>query len=512
MPQVHNSLLSSGLGLYGAEKPRPHPVALLARYVGMAVMFVGLAALVPLAVLPAYPDETHLAPCFIFPGLGAAIVGYLIYFAAPTPDATARLTRGQAAACTVLVWVLAIIVYAIPYSVAGMLSPAQAIFESTSGLTTTGLTVVEVDSCPAIFLFHRSLTCYLGGVGLVLILTCVVTQTGGLGVYNAEGHTDHLLPSAAKTARMILLIYNALIIAGALAYWIAGMSLFDAINISMCAVPTGGFCTHSESIAYWNSTAIEVITIVLMIAGGTNFLLLFLLLRGKFKAFLTHIETPLYFGTIAIASLVVAELLFAQGISSDAIDSLGKGIFQVTSVLTSTGFQTIPSFADLSPELLFVFGLLMMAGAEARSTSGGIKLYRVAVASLGLGHDLHEHYGNKRHVRSIKIDRFGKRSVLTDTDITEAQTYIVLYLLLCAAGTFLFILCGASLQQAAFDFISCIGSTGVGTGFLNAESAPAPLLIGSAGMLLGRLEIIPLFMGVGTLGSMLWRGIRHGRK
>ena len=289
------------LGEPGGERSGPGP--LLARYVGVAVMFVGLAGLAPLAVLPAYPDEVALAPCFIFPGIGAAMAGYLVYFASPDPAPGARLTRGQAAACTVLVWVLAIAVYALPYVAAGLLSPVQAVFESTSGLTTTGLSVVDVDACPAIFLFHRSLTCYLGGVGLVLILTCVVTQTGGLGVYNAEGHTDHLLPSAAKTARMILLIYNGLIIAGAVAYWAAGMTPFDAINISMCAVPTGGFATHGESIAYWNSPVIEAITIVLMVAGGTNFLLLFLLLRGKLKAFLTHIETPLYFGTIAVMAL-----------------------------------------------------------------------------------------------------------------------------------------------------------------------------------------------------------------
>lgn len=101
--------------------------------------------------------------------------------------------------------------------------------------------------------------------------------------------------------------------------------------------------------------------------------------------------------------------------------------------------------------------------------------------------------------------------MLTEVDVAEAQTYVVLYLLLCAAGAFALILCGATLQEAVFDFISCLGSTGVGTGFLGAESGPAPLLIGSAGMLLGRLEIIPLFMGVGTLASMIRKGVRHGR-
>ena len=511
MAKLRSSAISPSVVVGAVNEGRPHPLAPLARYVGVAVMFVGLAGLVPLAVLPAHPAEVPLAPCFIFPGLGAAVAGYLVYFAVPDPGPSVRLTRGQAAACTVLVWVLAIIVYAVPYVAAGLLTPMQAVFESTSGLTTTGLSVVDVDTCPAIFLFYRSLTCYLGGVGLVLILTCVVSQTGGLGVYNAEGHTDHLLPSAAKTARLILLIYTGLILGGALAYGLAGMTPFDALNISMCAVPTGGFATHSESIAYWHSPLIDGITIVLMIAGGTNFLLLFLLLRGKLKALLTHIETPLYFGTVAIATPVVAGFFLAQGTAADVPDALRHSLFQVVSVLTSTGFQTIPSFGDLSPALLFLFGLLMLAGAEARSTSGGIKLYRVAVAVRGLAHDLHGRYGNKRHVTSIKINRFGKRSVLTDEDVSEAQTFVALYLLVAAVGTFLLILCGATLQEALFDFISCLGSTGVGTGFLGAESGPVPLFIGCAGMLLGRLEIIPLFLGVRALASTAWKGVRRDR-
>ncbi|MCI2242669.1 TrkH family potassium uptake protein [Adlercreutzia faecimuris] len=511
MARPGNTTALPALVLGKPEGGRPRCLPLLARYLGVAAMFVGMAGLVPLAVIPAYPDEASLAPCFIFPGLGAAVAGYLVYFASPRPDPGARLSRRQAAACTVLVWLFAIAVYALPYLAAGMLSPAQALFESTSGLTTTGLSVVDVDSCPAIFLFHRSLTCYLGGVGLVLILTCLVTQTGGLGVYNAEGHTDHLLPSAAKTARMILLIYNGLIIGGAVAYWLAGMTPFDALNISMCAVPTGGFATHGDSIAYWDSPAIEVITIVLMLAGGTNFLLLFLLLRGRLKAFATHIETPMLFGISALAALVLAGFFLAEGISGDVGAALRQGAFQAVSVLTSTGFQTIPSFAALGPAPLFVILLLMLVGAEARSTSGGIKLYRVAVASLGLGHDLRRRYGNRRHVTSVKVNRFGRRSALSDDDVAEAQTFVALYLLVLGGGAFLLILCGASLQEGVFDFASCLGSTGVGTGFLGAESAPAPLLIGSAGMLLGRLEIIPLFLGIEGLVSLIRRGASHGR-
>ncbi|NBI31578.1 TrkH family potassium uptake protein [Enterorhabdus sp. P55] len=483
----------------------------VARYVGTALLFIGLAGFAPLAVLWLYPDEASLAPCFIFPSLAAMALGYLLRFASSLPGRALPLSRRQAAVCTLLIWALAVVAYAAPFVAAGLLTPVQALFEATSGLTTTGLSVVDVATCPAMFLFHRSLICYLGGVGLVLVLTCVVTRTGGLGVYNAEGHTDRLLPSSAKTARLILLIYTGLIAVGAVAYVVAGMAPFDAVNISMCAVSTAGFATHPESLAFWQSPAIELITIVLMLAGGMNFLLLFLLIRGKVKAFLTHIETPLYFGVIVVFSLAVAALFGARGISDGPVDALRDGLFQVVSVLTSTGFQTVSSFAAMGPALLFLFLLLMFSGAEARSTSGGIKIYRVAVAALGLGQTLRSRYGSRRHITSVKINRFGKRTALTAEDVSEAQAFVALYLLVFMAGTFSFILCGATLQEAAFDFASCLGNTGVGTGFLGPESGPVPLVIGAVGMLLGRLEIIPLFMGAGALLSFLLGGVRHGR-
>ena len=116
-----------------------------------------------------------------------------------------------------------------------------------------------------------------------------------------------------------------------------------------------------------------------------------------------------------------------------------------------------------------------------------------------------------RNIWDVPCDVALPCATQNEVDVAEAQTYVVLYLLLCAAGAFALILCGATLQEAVFDFVSCLGSTGVGTGFLGTESGPAPLLIGSAGMLLGRLEIIPLFMGVGTLASMIRKGVRHGR-
>ena len=139
----------------------------------------------------------------------------------------------------------------------------QAVFECTSGYTTTGLSVVDVSKCPKIFLLYRSVMLFVGGIGLVLVLTCAVSDRYGLRLFNAEGHTDKLLPNLKKSARVILSIYSVYIILGIIAYVIAGMPLFDAINHSIAALSTGGFSTQKESLLAYHSIPIDIITDVL---------------------------------------------------------------------------------------------------------------------------------------------------------------------------------------------------------------------------------------------------------
>lgn len=484
-----------------ASKSTRTALRTIAHYVGTSVVFVGGLELIPAAFALLGVGERELAPYFIFPGVCAMTLGYLIYFMLGRGGDMKQLNRAEAAACTMIVWLVAIGVYASPFCVAGMLTPAQAIFEATSGLTTTGLSIINPDTCPKSFLIHRSLMHYFGGVGLVLVMTSVLNRSMGLKVYNVEGHVDKLLNGTSSTARLILVMYTGIIAAGTAAYCMAGMPLFDAVNMSISAVSTGGFAVRSESIGFYQSATIELISIVLMLAGATNFLLNFMLLRGKLRGFLTHAETSVFYGIIAITSLAIAALFFSQSYIDSIPDALRTSVFHVVAVITTTGFQTIPSFAALPSSVILILIALMFVGSEAGSTAGGIKVYRVILAVKGLYRGMREQYGWKRRFFSQKVNRFGKNVVCSAEETRGATEFIVIYFCAFAIGCFLFVLDGASIQEAIFEFASCIGNVGVSIGWLTADTSPLALTFASLGMLLGRLEIIPVFMGMHWLLS-----------
>ncbi len=478
----------------------------MARYTGLSAIFVGAIELMPLAMIPFDPDDQVLAPCFIFPGLCTMAFGYLVYFARGKGKIEQPLDKRSSGACMLGVWLLAIVVYAVPFVAAGILDPFQALFESTSGLTTTGLSIVDVDSCPRIFLLHRSLMHYFGGVGLVLVLTVVLNQGKSLQAYNLEGHTDRLMPGAVSTARIILVLYTSFIAIGALAYHLCGMPWFDSVNYSISAISTGGFTTHATSVAYFDSVPVQVVSIVLMLIGATNFYLNFLLIKGKFRNVLTHVETRFFYLFIAASTAVVTLAVVAAGDSTGPASALFTALFQVVSVITTTGFQTVPAFTVFPPSALFVFMFLMFTGSEAGSTAGGIKIYRIVVTTASIIRSLKSIHGHGISTRAVKINKFGKRMALSREEMDGALSFVIVYTGVFVVGSFVFSLCGASIGDAVFDFASCLGNVGVGIGFINPGSSPLVLMTGALGMLLGRLEIIPVFSEIHWLVTMIRRG------
>lgn len=489
-----------------ARRNSSHAVA---GYVGVALVVVGAMMLVPLAALLAYPEETRFAPCLVFPSVGTMLVGYLVYYLGAKGSKAMTLTRVEAAGVTTLIWALAIAAYAVPLVVSGLLTVPQAIFESTSGFTTTGFTVVDVASCPRIFLLHRSMMHYVGGVGFILVLSCIVSDAHGLKMYRAEGHTERLLSNVDSSARLVLILYTGLIALGVLAYVAAGMPAFDAVNISISAVSTGGFAVRPDSMASYDSVAIEAITIALMLAGATNFLLNFMLLQGKLRAFFRHAETLVFGGIVVGATLVIAASLGADGFASTPFDAVRIALFQTVSVMTSTGLQTVPDFSVLASGVLYLLVFLMIVGGEAGSTSGGIKVYRLVVYSRGLMWALREKFGHRRRVYSRKINRFGSLIDCSADEIASVQTYVGVYVGILVICGFAFALAGASVGDAVFESASLLGNTGIGVGFVGAASPAPVLLLGSAAMLFGRLEVFPLIFGIRWMLHSIGEEARH---
>lgn len=484
---------------------------LIVGYIGVLMMLIGGIVLLPLFTLLFYPQDIKEIQFFLAPGIGAILLGYLLFFNIKGKK-KGKLQRNQDAIIVVLCWMLAIFITALPFYLSGSYNLTQAIFETTSGWSTTGLSVVDVDHTSHLFLMHRSLILFFGGVGLVLVMLSVLSDSYGMRLYSAEGHSDRLLPNLVKSARIILTIYFSYTVGGIILYMFFGMNLFDAIIHSIGALSTGGFSSHSQSIAYYDSVWIETITIVLMILGNINFLAHLFLIRGKFKNFFRYCEIRLSFVLIGVATPLIA-LLMMGSLQTALPDAFRHSLFQVVSALTTTGFQTIPSFHVLPSSILLILIVLQLIGGGIGSTAGGIKQYRIFVMCKSVYWKIKSMLYSNNVVHSHKIYKVNQKEPLSEQEISHVGVYTFLYLCIFALGSFILCCYGYSLQDSMFDFSSALSTVGLSTGIMSFD-APSPVLwVGTTGMFIGRLEIYVVFLAILRFGKDIKRNIRkkgHG--
>jgi trk system potassium uptake protein TrkH len=387
-----------------------------------------------------------------------------------------------------------------PYFLTGNFSFTESFFESTSGLTTTGATVMNPDILPKIFLFYRSMTAYLGGVGMILIMTSLFATNFGMRLFTAEGHQNNLIPNVIKSARMIVCIYTGYIIMGVIMYVIFGMPLFDAVNHSISAVANCGFSTHSESIGFYNSLPIEVITMVLSILGGTNFLLNLIVIKGNFKAYFKHCETKTMLVLWIIFVPILASILLGT-ICTTVGTSFRFAFFHIVAAMTTSGFQIVPTITTWPVAALVVLTLFMIVGFQSGSTAGGMKQYRIAIACKSIYYDVKARLKKKREIMPRKINIYGEEKELTDERAFEEHNFALLYLSLIFIGTLIYTLEGHPLEFALFDFSSMLGCAGLTTGVVGAGASDLSNWVGIAAMIIGRLDIYPLILAALVLGQ-----------
>ena len=466
------------------EKKITSGYPLILNYLGIFAILIGIINLFPLIVLAFYPEELDQALFFVVPGIITILIGLLINFFF-RGAVKGRFERHQDAILVVLIWILAIFASAMPFILTGDYNLTQAVFETSSGYSTTGLTVVDVTVTPKIFLFFRSWLQFVGGIGLVLVLTAAISDKFGMRLYNTEGHTDKLVPNLIRSGRIIILIYVGYIFAGFILYMIFGMSPFDAINHAICAVATGGFSTQAGSIAAYNSLAIEIVTMVLMILGGTNFLAHLMLLSGKFKNFFSHIEIKSIAIIILIAT-VFSILILTPFYGGSFSLALRYGSFQFISAITGTGYQSIPSFLGLPAAFYGILVIGMIMGAGVGSTCGGMKQYRVALAFKSLFWSVKDQLFHKNIIRKHYINKLGNKMV---------QFYIMVLIV----GTLIFSAFGYSLEDSLFEFASALGTVGLSVGITGYNAHPLILWTSTLGMFLGRLEFYVIFIAISKM-------------
>ena len=474
---------------------------LLFGYLGYFMMMIGLIILLPLFAIFIYGENVSEAKYFIVPGVSAIIIGYLLTQLLRNKE-TSKLERHQDVLLIFLVWVIAIVCSAFPFMFSGEYNFAQAIFESTSGYTTTGLTVVDVTRASKAFLLFRSLLQFFGGVGLVLVITSAISDKYGMRLYYAEGHNDKLLPNLARSARLILSIYAIYIVIGSLLYSIFGMSIFDAFNHAIASLSTGGFSTKAESIGYYQSFPIEIITMVLMLLGSTNLIIHLFIFKAKLKKAFHHIEVLLFFILIVFFIPVITLSMMSTN-DGGFFQNLRVGLFQFLSAVTTTGFQTVEQFSGLPYLINFCVIILMIIGGGIGSTSGGIKQYRVALSVKNLYWNIRDKMSHQRTIHTNYIKKYGKDVIVTAEDAQNNQSFVIMYILTLIFGTLIFTSFGYTLEESLFEFSSALGTVGLSIGIISYQSHPIILWTTIVGMFIGRLEFYVLIIAMTKIGMDL---------
>ena len=397
----------------------------------------------------------------------------------------------------VLSWLLSFVFGMLPYALwGGPFTVVNAWFESVSGFTTTGATILEdVEVLPKSLLFWRSSTHFIGGLGVVVFLLLIIPSSSPvrlrlthmeLSSLSKEGYQTR----ANKTVSIFAWVYLGICAVAFLSYWAAGMSPFDAINHAFSVCATGGFSPKTLSIGAYDSVVIDVITIFFMFIASCHFGLIFLTLASRSLRPLNNPVLKFYFFSLLTASLICGISLKMNGMPLG--QSLLQGSFHVVSYASTTGF----AIGDNSqwPMLpCFILMIVSLVCGCAGSTTGGLKADRVVVLMKAIRRQI----GRVLHPSSVSEIRFG-RAILKDDEVYPQILFIALYLLLCGTSILLAMLLGDPNGHAITGSISCLSTVGPSLGTIgslgnyNAEPAALKVLF-SLDMFLGRVEIYPVF-------------------
>lgn len=479
--------------------------SIVAKILGMLLMVFSLTMLPPIVVGLIYGESTHQA--FLTSFSITFMLGILLWL--PFNQSKVQMQPRDGFLVTLLFWLELVLVGALPFSLTDALhlSIADAIFESTSGLTTTGATVISgLDSLPKSLLYYRQQLQWLGGIGIVVIAVAIMPMLGigGMQLYRAElpGHVkdSKLKPRLTETAKILFNIYIVLTLLCLVAYWIAGMSFFDALCHSFSTIAIGGFSTHDSSMGFFaDNDAIIAICIFFMSVSGINFGLHY---YGWVKESLGHywkdIEAKTYLITLFVGSVITCGYLYFSDIYNGE-NSVLHGTFQLVSVMTTTGFTTI-NFSEWPTFLPCFLIILSFFGACAGSTGGGIKVGRMLILAK---QSLREIYRMiyPSAVMPVKMGHHTVPERVTGAiwaffGVYLAVFYIIMLLLLASGLDF--ITAWSATAASLNNLGPGLGDVALSYGDVNAFAK----IILSGGMLLGRLEIFTLLV---LFTPMFWR-------
>ena len=411
-----------------------------------------------------------------------------------------ELSRRDGLGVVTFGWLFASIAGAVPYMLSGTIaSPIAALFETVSGLTTTGASVIPIlEGVPKGILLWRAITHLIGGMGILVLVVAILPFAGASGMHLFRAETagptkDRIEPRMASTAKMLWGVYVLLIVALIFLLRLGGMDWFDAVCHSFAALATGGFSTRTASVAAYDSVYIEQVLVAFMILGALNFALHYRALRGEFSPWWKDSGTRFYLSVLAAATLICAGILHSSAAGLSWGEAFRQTSFTCVSLATTTGFCTA-DFDVWRKALKVLLLLLMLMGGCVGSTAGGIKVARVQMMLKTVAREIRL-FMQPQAVIPVKMDR----RFLADDVLLPVLAFVALYLLVAALGSMAMLWFAPDLATAVSSVVTCMG--GVGPGFsavgpaLNYSTLPGGgLTVLIAMMLAGRLEFFTLLV------------------
>jgi trk system potassium uptake protein TrkH len=473
---------------------------------GKLLILLSLTLLVPIPFALFYNDQ--MVRTFLLSSvLGAMSGGLLLLFFPPEDDLGYR----EGFVIVTLSWLALAFLGALPYYISGKIpSFIDCFFEAMSGFTTTGSTILTaVEVLPNSLLFWRSMTQWLGGMGIIVLTIAIMPllKVGGTQLFHAEmpGPTkDRLAPRIQSTARILWSVYVFLTLIETALLMAGGLSFFDAVCHSFCTIATGGFSTHSASILFFDSAYIEGVIIFFMFLAGINFTLHFQMLKGNFRTALGNEELRLYAAVIACATLIIVAANIVAGPSHNFSKVFRDALFIVVSLITTTGFGTA-DFELWPPVCMIVIIALMFIGGCAGSTAGGIKEVRILLlfkyALLQLRRLVHPH--------QIQTIKFGPTRVPQEV-LIAILGFFVLYLVFFFFASLLVASTGVDIVTGTSAVITTLGNVGPGLNLVGPTQnfsilPPMAKVVLILCMMAGRLELYTIVV---LLTPAFWRMAR----